>query len=63
MGLVVNLKILLFCNALKHKDNLKCRLEAGAPRKDFFNTLEDACAPHGLGPGLGQRVQKIPIRC
>ena len=49
MDLETNPKTRAFCNNLKYKDNSKCRLEAGAPRNNFFNTLEDACAPHGHG--------------
>ncbi len=39
MDLVTNSKICVFCNSLKYKDNSRCRLEAGDPREDFFNSL------------------------
>ncbi len=52
MDLVVNSDFCVFCNSLKYKDNSRCRLEAGAPRGDFFNTgpTRSTVTANGLGP-------------
>ena len=49
MDLAMDLKIRVIYNTLKHKDNSKCRLEAGAPREYFFNGLQRP-ALHGQRP-------------